>query len=129
RASAAHHHHQNGFPMYRDDSSHTPEVPHAMVGGSHPTSDALVVQGNGAPTTPLAIPAPAPFAPATQDVLRGGMSANTFFHSIRRRWLLALCMGSVVAVLAGGLLWMVFPESWTATALFVVNSEQVSIVA
>ena len=32
---------------------------------------------------------------AAQDVLRGGMDANTFLHALRRRWLLASCMGLV----------------------------------
>jgi capsular exopolysaccharide synthesis family protein len=113
--------------MYRDDdpSSHTPDSQHAMIGAPHPTGDALVVHTNGAPTPALAYPgAPTVAAP---DVLRGGMDANTFLHAIRRRWLLATCVGIVVGGLAGTLIWFQFPESSSATALFQVSNQQQSI--
>ncbi len=113
--------------MYRDDdSSHTPESQHAMIGGPQQPEGALVVQTNGAPAGALAFPTTPVFAP--QDVLRGGMDANSFFHAVRRRWILALCMGLVVAGAAAGALWLVFPESSSATALFQVSSQQQSIV-
>ena len=80
--------------MHRDDTSHTPEPHHALVGEPHHPGDALMVQSNGAPTTPLAITG-AP-VPSTQSVLRGGMDANTFLHALRRRWILAVGMGLVV---------------------------------
>ena len=113
--------------MYRDDdsSSHTPDSKQAMIGGPHPPGDALVVHTNGAPTAAMAYPA-AP-AVAAQDVLRGGMDANTFLHAIRRRWLLATCVGIVVGGIAGTVLWFQFPESSSATALFQVSNEQQSI--
>jgi capsular exopolysaccharide synthesis family protein len=96
-----------------------------MIGGPQPTSDALVVHTNGAPTTALAY-APGP-AVAAQDVLRGGMDANTFLHALRRRWLLASCVGLVAAGAASIALWFLFPESSSATALFQVSNEQQSI--
>jgi capsular exopolysaccharide synthesis family protein len=96
-----------------------------MVGGQHVPGDALVVQGNGAPTS-LAIPTMQP-VPA-QDVLRGGMDANTLLHALRRRWLLAACVGLVLAAVAAAVLWNVFPASNSATAMFHVASEQESIV-
>ena len=65
---------------------------------------------------------------AAQHVLRGGMDANTFLHALRRRWLLALCMGLVTACLAAIALWTFFPETSSATALFRVNSERKSLV-
>lgn len=112
--------------MYRDDdTSRAPGSHQAMIGGAHQPGDALVVQSNGAPHA-LAFPAAA--APVGQDVLRGGMDANTFLHALRRRWLLTLCMGLVLAGLAAGLLWYLFPESSSATALFQVANEQQSIV-
>jgi polysaccharide biosynthesis transport protein len=112
--------------MHRDDSSHDSDPQqHAMIGGPHVPGDALVVQSNGAPTS-LAIPTVQP-AP-TQDVLRGGMDANTFMHALRRRWLLASCVGLTLAILSGTLLWFQFPPSSSATALFKVNSQQESIV-
>lgn len=84
-----------------------------------------MVQSNGAPTTAISIPMPP--ASAGQDVLRGSMDANTFMHAIRRRWILALCMGSVAAVASAIALWFLFPESSSATALFQVSNEQDTI--
>src|SRR4051812_50094707 len=82
--------------MYRDDSAHTPEPHHPLVSETHHPGDALMVQDDGAnhKAHPLAIPSP--IQQPTQDVLRGGMDANTFIHALRRRWLLALCMGLVI---------------------------------
>ncbi len=95
-----------------------------MIGGPLSPSDALVVQGNGAPSG-LAIPT-APTI-ATQDVLRGGMDANTLLHALRRRWLLATCVGLVLGLLTAALLWFNFPASSSATALFRVSNQQESI--
>ena len=86
--------------------------------------DALVVQRNGSPNA-LAIPAPV--AVPSQDVLRGGMDANTLLHALRRRWLLASCVGLVLAILTAAVLWHNFPASSSATALFRVSNEQESI--
>jgi capsular exopolysaccharide synthesis family protein len=110
--------------MQRDDSSHNSDSQHAMVGGPHVPGDALVVQSNGAPHA-LAIPAPPPAV--GQDVLRGGMDANTLLHALRRRWLLATCVGLVLGGLTATLLFFQFPESSSATALFKVASQPESI--
>jgi polysaccharide biosynthesis transport protein len=111
---------------YRDDPPHSTDEHHALVSGTHQPGDALMVQSNGAPATSIVIPStPAP--PPGQDVLRGGMDANTFLHAIRRRWLLALCMGTVVGVGSAAALWFIFPESSSATALFEVSNEHTAI--
>src|SRR3954471_24592254 len=112
--------------MHRDDPSQTPEPHHALVSEPHHPGDALMVQSNGAPTTPLAITGTP--LPAGQSVLRGGMDANTFLHAIRRRWVLAMGIGLVVAAVAAVGLWFGFPESSSATALFEVRQEKDSIV-
>jgi capsular exopolysaccharide synthesis family protein len=113
--------------MYRDDEqTGMPDSHHAMVSGQHQPGDALVVQSNGAPASSLAIPGVP--SPAFQNVLRGGMDANTFLHALRRRWLLATCMGLVAATATAIVLWFVFPESSSATALFQVSNEQQSLV-
>src|SRR4051812_7695301 len=113
--------------MYRDDSAHTPDPHHSLVSETHHPGDALMVQGGDHENhRPLAIPAPT--LQPTQDVLRGGMDANTFIHALRRRWLLALCMGTVVGGLASLGLWWGFPESSSATALFEVRNEQQSLI-
>ncbi len=85
-----------------------------------------MVHTNGAPNA-LAVPsAVPPFGP--QQVLRGGMDANTFLHALRRRWLLASLLGLVVAAGAAIGLWVAFPESSSATALFRVANEQETLV-
>ena len=111
---------------YRDDhDSPAPNSPHAMVGGQ-PSQAALVPQSNGlAPS--VIYPASQSMAPAT-DVLRGGMDADSFINCLRRRWLLALCMGMVMAVTTAGTLWILFPESSMAQALFSVSSQEQSIL-
>src|SRR4051794_30359217 len=112
--------------MHRDDTSHTPEPHHALVGEPQHPGDALMVQSNGAPSQPLAITgSPVPSGP---NVLRGGMDANTFMHALRRRWILALGMGLVIGAITAITLWFVFPESSSATALFEVRIKQDSIV-
>jgi polysaccharide biosynthesis transport protein len=111
---------------FRDDSSHSSDEHHALVGGDRHPGDALMVQSNGAPAPHLSISG-AP-APAALHVLRGGMDANTFLHALRRRWLLALCMGLVVGGASAISLWYLFPESSSATALFQVSNEEDSII-
>lgn len=111
--------------MYRDnDQSGRPDSTHAMIGAGHAAGDSLVVQTNGAAA---ALPAAAmPMFP-TQDVLRGSMDANTFLNALRRRWLMAICMGLVVGGITAIVLWFVFPESSSATALFEVSNEPETI--
>ena len=108
---------------YRDDQeSPAPNSPHAMVGGQY-SQAALVPQSNGhAP--PAVIYSTAHNSAPVTDVLRGGMDANSFANCLRRRWLLAVCMGSVVAATTAGILWFTFPETSQAIALFEVSSEQ-----
>jgi len=109
---------------YREDQeSPAPNSPHAMVGTQY--SQALVPQTNGhAP----AIIYPQAATMSATDVLRGGMDANSFANSLRRRWLLALCMGSVAALATAITLWFVFPETSQVTALFSVSSEETSLL-
>lgn len=108
---------------YRDDDhSRSPDSHHyPMIGTTQHPSDALIAQNNGfsMPTSPVM-----PSAVPPQDVLRGGMDANTFLHALRRRWILATSMGLVAALASAIALWWLFPESTTATALFQVSSEQ-----
>jgi succinoglycan biosynthesis transport protein ExoP len=106
---------------YRDDhESPAPNSPHAMVGTPNQQS-ALVAQTNG--HAPPMIYANQSTVPAT-DVLRGGMDASSFANCLRRRWFLALSMGTIVALTTAGLLWFAFPETSQAIALFEVSSEQ-----
>ena len=106
---------------YRDDPSQTPDEHHALMGGAPSYGDALMVQSNGAANKATHDSCAA--ALATQDVLRGGMDASTFLHAMRRRWMLALCLGLIAAAAAGISLSFAFPESSSATALFEVSNE------
>jgi len=108
----------------RGDESSFPEQSPAMIGGSHP-GDALVAQSNGVPS---AMTYAAPSAAPTQDVLRGGMDVNWFLHSLRRRWILALCLGLVTGSMAAILLYVFFPVSSSADALFQVSSQRPRLV-
>ena len=109
-----------------DDQSRSPDSrQYAMVGATHHPGDALIAQKNGS-TAPSTLMAGATIPP--QDVLRGGMDANTFMHALRRRWILAGSMGLVAATLAAIALWVLFPESTTSTALFQVSSEQPTVL-
>ena len=111
---------------YRDDQeSPAPNSPHAMVGGQT-SQAALVPHTNG--VAPAMIYAAGHAAGPATDVLRGGMDANTFANCLRRRWLLALCMGIVMAVTTAGIIWLMLPESSQATALFNVSSQEQSIL-
>jgi capsular exopolysaccharide synthesis family protein len=108
--------------MYRDEEhSGRPDTPHAMVGTTHPPGDALVVQSNGQAT---ALAMPAVPSMAAHNVLRGGMDANTFLNSLRRRWMLATGIGLVLAAGTAIALWVLFPESSSATAMFEVSNER-----
>lgn len=111
---------------YRDhEQSSAQNPPHAMVGGQ-PTQSALVPQTNGhAPA--IIYPTSQSTAPTT-DVLRGGMDANSFMNCLRRRWILALCMGALAGAASGLALWFLFPETSSATALFQVSSEEESLL-
>lgn len=95
-----------------------------MIGGT-PPGDALVAQSNGVPTA-MAYPATPP-QPA-RSALRGGMDVAWFLHSLRRRWMLALCMGTVTGALTAIGLWVYFPESSSAEALFQVYSQRPTLV-
>jgi capsular exopolysaccharide synthesis family protein len=56
------------------------------------------------------------------------MDANTFMHALRRRWMLALGLGLIIGAGLAITLWMVFPESSSATALFEVRIKQETIL-
>ena len=60
----------------------------------------------------------------TPQVVRGGLDANWFFHSLRRRWILALSLGLLLASAAGAGLYWAFPEADTAAARFLVAARQ-----
>ncbi len=110
---------------FRDDSSHAPNEHHALVAGQQQPGDALMVQPNSGAIAPPLIPGMP--TPGAHHVLRGSMDANTFMHALRRRWLLALCMGLIMGGALALALWFIFPESSSATALFQVENKRETI--
>lgn len=61
-------------------------------------------------------------------VVNGGIDASWFFNSLRRRWMLATFMGLLIAAGVGAGLYVLFPESDTALARFLVRAEQQSLL-
>ena len=110
---------------YREnEDSHPADAEHALIGGPHQPSAALVAHHEQylPPANLMAAP---PFGPP--EVLRRGMDANSFLNSIRRRWILALGMGAVAGALGALAMWIMFPESSSAVASFKVVSDEQSI--
>ena len=112
---------------FRDDSAHAPDEQHALVGGDRHPGDALMVQSNGAPAPYLTVPGASRRRPSTTCSAAAWMRTR-FLHALRRRWLLALCMGLVIGGASAISLWYLFPESSSATALFQVANEEDSLI-
>lgn len=97
----------------------------AAGNASNRESGALVTHSaNG----PLQVNTPRGMSAPMQEVLRGGMDPSSMFHSFRRRWLLAMCMGLVAGTFVAGLLYWLFPESSSAVAMFQVSAQQQNII-
>lgn len=112
---------------YRDDDqSRSADAQHAMIGGPHHPGDALIAQKDGAP--PAMGMAGLSVSSTSPDLLRRGMDTSTFYHALRRRWLLAVCMGAVAAAAASITLLFLFPVSSSALMSFQVNPEEESLV-
>lgn len=69
-----------------------------------------------------------PLAAPGQDVLKGGMDRSGLFHALRRRWLLASAMGLLLATSVAGLLYMLLPETNSATAQYEVSSSPLTLI-
>ncbi|MEM9186271.1 MAG: polysaccharide biosynthesis tyrosine autokinase [Planctomycetota bacterium] len=106
--------HNHGSPDFEGHESVSTSAP--------PVAGALVTQAPGV-HVPMAITPSAPRA----DVIRGGVDAASLFHSFRRRWLLALGMGVLLGAAAAIGLYIAFPVSSSAVALFRVDSKQETI--
>ncbi|MEM6328893.1 MAG: polysaccharide biosynthesis tyrosine autokinase [Planctomycetota bacterium] len=88
-----------------------------------PRNKALVTQPAGMPAGVAAA------SPQTAtDVMRGGMDAASLFHAFRRRWLLALGMGLLTGGAAAAALYFLIPASSSATATFLVKSNEDTVL-
>ncbi|QDU91670.1 Tyrosine-protein kinase YwqD [Pirellulimonas nuda] len=108
--------HTHYDPMPSDDSI----PPRPPIGGAlAPLTAGMPVGG------PLA---QMPMGPRPTDVIRGGMDRSGLFHALRRRWLLATCMGLLLGAASAAGLWIAFPESSTATVQYLVSSENQEVM-
>jgi polysaccharide biosynthesis transport protein len=86
---------------------------------------------DGAPSRALApihtYPSPAPVfgmaPPRGPEILTGGFNQTWLANCLRRRWLMAVLMGLLIAAGVGGLLLYLFPESHQVTAYLRVKSK------
>lgn len=69
-----------------------------------------------------------PLAAPGQDVLKGGMDRSGLFHALRRRWLLASSMGLLLASGVTAALYLLFPETNSATAQYEVSSSPLTLL-
>lgn len=98
--------------------------PGADVSGSEvltPPSPSRALAPTGGFGPPAAISAAA--APGGPELLHGGFNQTWLMNCLRRRWLLALCLGSLIGALTSGLLLWLFPETSRVTALLEVKPQ------
>ncbi len=101
---------------------------------SLPESNNAIVQTNtgaNAPTGSL-MQVPMPTAGLgqnpVQDVLKGGINGSWFYHSLRRRWILALSMSTLLSALVAAILYAVLPETFTAEAQYKIASTPLTLI-
>lgn len=63
-----------------------------------------------------------------QDVLKGGMDRSGLFHALRRRWLLATAMSLLLGSAVTAALYVLFPETNSATAQYEVSSAPMTLL-
>ena len=91
-----------------------------------------VVGGNGSMQMvpmgayPAPVPAQGPMLPRGPEILNGPLDQMWLMNCLRRRWLSALLLGSLAAVLAGLLLMLLFPLSSQIVAYLQVETEEAS---
>lgn len=108
---------------HEHEHSPVPETNQAMI-HLPPSGNSLMANTNGfAGAQPLG-----PSYPRTPEVVSGGMDRSWFLNSLRRRWLLALLMGLLIGGLSAGALFLLFPVSSSAVALFHVASEEPYVI-
>lgn len=69
-----------------------------------------------------------PIGSGGQDVLKGGMDRSGLFHALRRRWLLSSAMGLLLGAIVGATLFLLFPETNSATAQYKVSSSPLTLL-
>lgn len=69
-----------------------------------------------------------PLGAPGQDVLKGGMDRGGLFHALRRRWLMATGLGLLFATSVTALLYVLLPETNSATAQYEVSSSPLTLM-
>lgn len=62
------------------------------------------------------------------DVLKGGLNGSWFYHSLRRRWILALSMSTLLCGIVAALLYTLLPETFTAEAQYKIASTPMTLI-
>lgn len=62
------------------------------------------------------------------DVLKGGMDRSGLLHALRRRWLMATVLGTLLSAAAAVALYFLFPQTNSASAQFQVSSDPLSLL-
>lgn len=65
---------------------------------------------------------------SVHDVIKGGITGSWFYHSLRRRWVLALFMSTFLSALVAALLYAVLPETFTAEAEYKIASTPMTLI-
>jgi hypothetical protein len=83
------------------------------------------MSGSMVPAQPYAPPTmmpPGGFAPRGPEIINGGFNQTWFINCLRRKWLSALLLGSLIAIMTFGMLLWLFPESHLVTAYLSVKA-------
>lgn len=103
----------------QDSSQPGPDSNHALVAAD---TNAALPSINNIPAGLSGVHNP------INDVTKGGLSPSWFYHSLRRRWLLALSSSLALASVVAGIMYYVFPETNTAQAQYKVASTQLNLI-
>lgn len=103
--------------MTSSDPNQDPVQPSLTEGAQLP----MVAQNAGPPAVPPTTAMSAWTSPGADD----GVNLVEYLHSLRRRWLLGLTVGCLLAVLTAGLLWFVVPETYEAASLLHVKRNRI----
>lgn len=104
--------------MANNDGYSTSEVMYPVATTGDPRQQIM-------PAPPYAAPMPAPVGPQPggPELLTGAFNQTWLLNCLRRRWLMALIMGTLVAGATAGLLMWLFPLSSSITAMVAVKKE------
>src|SRR5262245_46282518 len=92
-------------------------------GGGNGMLSTLNGQANG-----LAVNGWAPGVPMRPEILTAKPNPIVLMHSVRRRWTLAIGLGTTLALLAAGLVWYFMPVTYEVFALLRVSEKRQQVL-